>query len=259
MTSKRLELAKSTAVSVGKYLLKHFNGSGNRAEMKPDRTLVTKADLEADFLIQEEIKGEYPADGILSEEGNTTYPNKENVWILDPLDGTVNFSLGLHYWGVSIAHLRDGYPQNAVVYFPVIDELYSASAGKGAELNSQPLRISDPRVHSPYPIFIHCSRMHDHYRTTLPFKRRSLGAATYSMCLVAKGIAILTFESTPKIWDFAASWLIVEEAGGIIQSLDGQHPFPAQPGTNYHGHAVTLIGAANEDIMNEAITGIVRR
>jgi myo-inositol-1(or 4)-monophosphatase len=259
MENKRLDFIKSAAVQTGKLLLDHFYNGNRQGELKADRTLVTKADQNADLLLQNLIKEKYPDDGILSEEGSTVFPENDHVWVLDPLDGTVNFSLGLHYWGVSISHLKNGVPQTAAVYFPVVDELFSASRAEGAELNGTPLLVSNPPVDSPYPVFVHCSRMHDKYQVKLPYKTRSLGVAAYHLCLITKGTAALAFESTPKLWDFAGSWLIVEEAGGLIRAYGKRQPFPAHPGTKYSDHPYAILASASSEVMNEAVAGIHKK
>jgi myo-inositol-1(or 4)-monophosphatase len=259
MENKRLDFIKSAAVQTGKLLLDHFYNGNRQGELKADRTLVTKADQNADLLLQNLIKEKYPDDGILSEEGSTVFPENDHVWVLDPLDGTVNFSLGLHYWGVSISHLKNGVPQTAAVYFPVVDELFSASRAEGAELNGTPLLVSNPPVDSPYPVFVHCSRMHDKYQVKLPYKTRSLGVAAYHLCLITKGTAALAFESTPKLWDFAGSWLIVEEAGGLIRAYGERQPFPAQPGIKYSDHPYAILASASSEGMREAVAGIRKK
>ena len=259
MGTKRLEFAKYAAKTVGEVLLDHFYTGSRQVELKADHSLVTEADRKADLLLQELIRGSFPSDGILSEESSTVFPDNEHVWIIDPLDGTVNFSLGLHYWGVSVAHLQEGYPENVALYFPVINELFLASAGKGAEFNGKTLHIANPLVQSPHSVFVHCSRMHKQYQVSLPYKQRSIGSAAYSLCLVTKGTAILAFESIPKIWDIAGSWLIVEEAGGFIQTLDGQHPFPAQPGIDYVDLPFTVLSASSEKVIKMAREKIVKR
>ncbi len=257
MSNQRLAFAKSAAVETGKLLLDHFYNGNRQGELKADQTLVTKADRDADRFLQDLIGKEFPGDGILSEEGSTIFPENEHVWVLDPLDGTVNFSLGLHYWGVSIAHLVHGIPQTAAVYFPVVDELYTASSGEGAELNGTQILVSNPPVDSPYSVFVHCSRMHNLYQVDLPYKTRSLGAAAYHLCLITKGTALLAFESTPKLWDFAASWLIIKEAGGVIRACGDSQPLPAQRGIKYSDQAYAILAAASEAVMEKAEAGII--
>ena len=259
MDSTRIELAKQSAVLVGNELLDHFYNGNRQGDLKPDRTLVTEADKKADLHLQQLIREVFPADGILSEEGSTTFPDNDDVWVLDPLDGTVNFSLGLSYWGVSVAHLQGGHPKNAAVYFPVIDELYSASAGLGAEFNRNPLTSSDPPIKTQFPVFVHCSRLYRNYQVSVKYKKRSLGAAAYHLCLVPKGAAVLALESQPRIWDFAASWLIVKEAGGMIRTLGDREPFPAKLGIDYANHPFPVLAATNEETMDYAVKNISRR
>ena len=259
MDPTRLELAKTSAVLVGKELLDHFYNGNRQGDQKPDRTLVTEADKKADQYLQELIREAFPSDGILSEESSTTYPDTDDVWVLDPLDGTQNFSLGLHYWGVSIAHLKSGYLKNAAVYFPVIDELYYASAGKGAKFNGSPLTESNPPIKTQFPVFVHCSRLYRNYQVSVKYKKRSLGAAAYHLCLVPKGAAVLALESQPRIWDIAASWLIVKEAGGLIQTLGDRDPFPAEAGIDYADHPFPVLAATNQEMMTYAVKNISKR
>ena len=259
MKSSRSDIARKAALQTGKILLGLYQKGDRTGFLKEDQTLVTKADRTADKMIQELILGEFPGDQILSEEGSTIFPNCQQVWIIDPLDGTVNFSRGLDYWGVSIAHLENGEPRSAALYFPVTDELYTAVQGEGAFLNDQPLKVVEDFDEDLFPIFVHCSRMHKHYRGSLPYKYRSLGAAAYHLSLVANNTAVLAFESTVRIWDFAASWLIIQEAGGKIESYGEQQPFPAQPDTDYHDIPFPIIAGASRKVLAEARKNIVRR
>jgi len=79
-----------------------------------------------------------------------------------------------------------------------------------------------------------------------------MGSAGYSMCAVAKGIAIVAFEATPKIWDIAAGWLLVSEAGGVIETLDFSHPFPIQPGFDYSRKNYPTLAAADRKVLERA-------
>ena len=252
MANTRIEMAVDAAIQTGKLLQDYFQNGVLKGSLKADQTLVTEADQAADRLIQEIISREFPDDQILSEEGNTIFPHNQHVWVIDPLDGTVNFSQGLNYWGVSIAHLENGYPQTAALYFPETDELFTAVKGQGAELNGLPLQVREKSNDAFFPIFVHCSRMDLRYKVNLPYKKRSLGAAAYHLCLISKNTAILAFESTPKIWDYAGSWLIVSEAGGVIKALSEKQPFPAQAGVDYQEISFSIAAAASDEIMAEA-------
>jgi len=132
-----LQFAVSLARQTGDLLLDFFRHSDLQTNFKPDHSVVTEADLAADELISKAIQEQYPGDMLLSEETQTRYPNGTNpshppLWIIDPLDGTTNFSLGLHFWGISIARLVEGRPETAVLYYPLIEELYTAERGRGA-------------------------------------------------------------------------------------------------------------------------------
>jgi myo-inositol-1(or 4)-monophosphatase len=256
MDHSRLAVATEAATRTGNVLKSHFNAGNNQGEMKSDHTLVTEADRQADHMIQEIIQGQFPGEGILSEEKNTKFPDTAQTWVVDPLDGTVNFSSGLVYWGVSVAQLENGVPQHGAIYFPMVNELFTASRGKGAFLNHKPLPIKKGSSADHMPLFVHCSRMLQQYTANVRYKKRSLGAAAYHLCLVAKQTAALALESTPRIWDFAAAWLILEEAGVEIRTLGQENPFPAQPGIDYAKKPFPILAARSPAVMGEALEGI---
>lgn len=223
-------------------------------QLKADRSVVTQADLAADALISQAIKQEYPGDLILSEEAQPQLEANPSgaVWIIDPLDGTTNFSLGLPFWGVSIAQVVGGAPQNAVIYFPKLDELYTATQGQGAQFNGNPLVIKPPSADQHAAFFSCCSRTFRHYQVRIPYKPRILGSATYSLCCVARGIALIGFEAMPKIWDIAATWLLVREAGGSIETYNHLQPFPARKNIDYNQVNYPTLAAATPALLNWA-------
>lgn len=259
MSSNRLATAKTAALLTGKQLLEHYQTGNRQGSLKKDHTLVTEADLAADRTLKDLIHKDFPEDQILSEESSTIYPNGQDVWVIDPLDGTVNFSLGIQYWGVSVAHLQNGVPQTAALYFPLSDELFSAELGQGAALNGNPLHVNKVQGENLFPVFVHCSRMPGSYITDLPYKKRSLGAAAYHLCLITNNTAVLAFESTVRIWDFAAAWLVIKEAGGVIESFNHQEIFPAEPGKDYQHTPFPIIAATSRDILEQARKNIKKR
>ncbi|MFO7943246.1 MAG: inositol monophosphatase family protein [Anaerolineales bacterium] len=258
MNNEITSFAVQVANETGNLLQDFFQLNGVKSSLKADHSLVTQADLEADKLIRKAIRESYPQDGILSEEQNTSYPSGHScVWVVDPLDGTTNFSLGLHYWGVSIARFRDGHPQTAVVYFPVVDELYAAQRGEGLLLNGVKHFIPEAQKYKSQSFFAHCSRTFQRYQVNIPYKTRSLGAAAYHICAVAKGSAILALETTPKLWDIAGAWLVVKEGGGSITTLKGGKPFPAIPGVEYQNKPFVTLAAANPSLLKKAQQGLI--
>lgn len=243
----------SLAQNTGSLLLDRFRTSGTQGKLKSDRTVVTEADLEADHLITEEIQKQFPGEGIISEELQPSYPGGTTaVWVIDPLDGTTNYSLGLPYWGVSIARLLDGWPDTAAVYFPIIGELYTAQRGGGAFLNSELLLLNESVLEKPATFFSCCSRTFRRYHIQVPYKPRILGSAAYSFCCLARGIALLSFEATAKIWDIAGAWLVVNEAGGMIEAYGGPSPFPILPGSDYNQRSFPILAAATQELIEKA-------
>jgi myo-inositol-1(or 4)-monophosphatase len=242
-----LDYASQLAQDTGYLLLDFYKTNGIPANLKPDHTVVTEADLAADCFIYDSIQANFPEDGILSEEASTIYPEgKSHVWIIDPLDGTTNFSLGLHYWGVSIARLREGNPEIAALYFPLLGELFTASKGGGATLNGNRLHVKSPVSSHPETFFSCCSRTHRQYKVDIRYKTRILGSAAYGLSTVARGSAILAFEATPKVWDFSGSWLITQEAGGVIAPLHGGSPYPLAPGKDYGQLKYPMLAATTQ-------------
>jgi myo-inositol-1(or 4)-monophosphatase len=235
------------AKQAGDCLLSYFDTRNIKINLKLDQSVVTDADMASNKLIVDSIRNHYPEDGILSEEGDTVYPpDHPYVWIIDPLDGTTNFSLGLHYWGVSITRLFNGEPDIAVNYFPILSELYLASKGNRATLNGTKLNGNQIRKANPRPFFSCCSRTHKRYYVDIKYKTRILGSATYGLSSVAKGTAIVAFEVTPKIWDFSACWLIVQESEGIISPYGGEKIFPLRPGTDYSKISYPILAAISQ-------------
>jgi myo-inositol-1(or 4)-monophosphatase len=258
--SEILEFTTQLARSTGNLLLDYYRPGGIDTQIKADRTAVTEADLAADNLIHETVLNHFPTDGLLTEEAETTYPeDKSVVWVIDPLDGTTNFSLGLHYWGVAIARLVDGVPETAALYFPVLDELFSAQRGHGATLNGERLETRKPNDKQPFTFFSCCSRTHRGYNVGIKYKTRILGSAAYGLVSVARGSAALAFEVTPKVWDFSASWLVTQEAGGLIQSLNDEQVFPLVPGTDYGNKPYPILAAATPKLQAEALNKIKLR
>jgi myo-inositol-1(or 4)-monophosphatase len=202
-----LDFVIDLASQTGKKLLEYFKPNGTLTSLKEDYSVVTEADLAADQMI--------PSIGEMNSA----------VWIVDPLDGTTNFSLGMPIWGVSIARVVNGWPTTAAVYFPVLDEMFTSQRGSGAFLNGERIHTQPPIPSKPTSFFSCCTRTFQQYDVTIRYKTRILGSACYSICAVARGMAVVGFEATPKIWDIAASWLVVSEA--ILENLDFRSlPFP---------------------------------
>jgi len=248
-----LQFVEELACKAGDLLVSYFRPEGTPFKLKADQSVVTEADFAADYLIAEAIRAAYPDDSILSEELQPLFsPNHaSNVWVVDPLDGTTNFSLGLPIWGVAIVRTINGLPHTAAIYFPLIHEMYTAQAGAGAYLNRDRIRVLPPESRSTTTFFACCGHTHRQYNLSVPYKPRILGSAVYNFCSVARGAAILSFEATSKLWDIAAPWILVKEAGGVIQAHHGSSPFPLQPNIDAASRVYPTLSAANEKLLNK--------
>lgn len=258
INNSTLEFAVNLAHRSGDILLDYFHSGAFQPDLKSDRSVVTLADTSSDQLIAAALNDAYPNDVLLSEELSPRYqppmPGRDHagVWIIDPLDGTTNFALGLHFWGVLLARLVDGQPDTAVMYFPLLGELYTAQRGQGAFFNGHPLHVRPPSELGPLSFFACCSRTYRRYDVRIPYKARILGSTAYTLCTIARSIAVIGFEATPKIWDLAAPWLLVKEAGGIINTYDESQPFPLHPGIDYSCQSFPVVAAATPELAAQA-------
>ncbi len=257
------EFAVRVAVETGRLLGEYFRQPDLPATWKTDRTLLTEADLAADRFITQAIQNTYPDDLLLSEENIQgieaiiTESAERVVWVIDPLDGTTNFSLGLPVWGTLITRLVNGWPETTVLNFPLLNELYSAEKGSGARLNGRLIQ-ANPEQHQPrLPFFACCSRTFRKYQVSIPYKARILGSAAYSFCLAARGAAIVSFEARTKLWDIAGPWLLVTEAGGWIAAHQEIQPFRLRAGIDYANQNFATLAAATADELAKAQVSIL--
>lgn len=223
---------------VGETLVKQFGKV--QAEKKPDGSLVTASDQWADEQIRQSIDARFPDHGVLTEETVHVFPDKEWCWVVDPIDGTTNFTRGIPVWGISLGLLYRGTPVFGYVHFPVLQQSFhgfwltgSGLTGEnGAYCNGESIATS-PDDPSQSHLFSLCVRSTSILSEPLPCKTRIVGVCTYSFLLVASGAALGAIEAIPKVWDIAAVWVIVQAAGGQFVPLSGESVFPLQPGMDY--------------------------
>ncbi len=218
---RRLKLALETATRAGTELVRLRRSGGWTASYKDAQELVTTADLAADALIRAALTAGDPAARLLSEEGEHSVDWAEPTWVVDPLDGTVNYAYGLDYVSVCLAFAERGRVRVGVVHNPFTKETFSAIAGRGAWLDGQPirpgaaasLRAALIATGFPYererlePILARFCRVMRVCRDT-----RRLASAALDICGVASGRLDACYE-TLRPWDVAAAGLIACEAG----------------------------------------------
>lgn len=230
------------------------------ARRKADGSLVTRADEQIDRLISARVHERFPAHAVLSEEQATLFdPSIARTWVVDPIDGTTNFALGMSIWGVSIALLQNGMPVVGVASFPLVGEEYAAVMGGGAWRNKEPIHTAPADPPDDAHIFMECTRTRVQLRMELPLKSRMMGSAAYHVCKVAEGSAVAGTEATPKVWDIAAAWLILHEAGGVLHSMDGGDVFPlAEAKRDYGRVAWPIVYAASQERWHQVRSALVR-
>ncbi len=222
-------------------LLSYFGRPPEGLDTKSSRTdPVSDADREAERVIQELLTAERPEDGLLAEEGAQSEGTSSRRWIVDPLDGTVNFLYGFPVWGVSVALEDEEGMAVGVVYDPTRDETFRAVRGEGADLNGRPLHVRERR--ELRAALIATGFSYDWERRAaqaeliarmLPEVRdiRRAGAAALDLAWLAAGRVDGFLEHGLKPWDSAAGKLLVEEAGGVTERLPGDPPGLAAAGT----------------------------
>jgi myo-inositol-1(or 4)-monophosphatase len=185
-------------------------------DLKADGTLITACDRWSDQTLVEGLAELYPGEGVLSEEGRQAVPSTAAYWVVDPLDGTTNFASGIPYWAISMARFEGGLPVLAILEVPPLRQRIVAIRGRGAWRNGKPLMPpSSQPARSVGGCASLCSRS-IHVLQRLPQRRfpgkiRLLGVASLNLVSVAMGQTIAALEASPKIWDLAASWLVLSE------------------------------------------------
>ncbi len=239
-----LAFAAETALAAGRVLMDRYERL-ERIDHKSARDVVTEADHESEGLIIAAIRAQYPADAILAEEsgahaaapartgtaaplapaGPPTDPN-DRVWVIDPLDGTVNYANGLPVFCVSIGLVADRRPVAGVVLDPTRSELFAATADGPATLNGRPIRASGKEKLSDWVISLSLSGRSVQNRARAIRREirisRSMGSAALALAYVGNGrFDAFVQESSLSLWDVAAAGLIAERGGATVRSFDG--------------------------------------
>ena len=229
-----LELAERAARAAGEVLLSYYGRPPEGVESKSSATdLVSDADREAERTIRELLETERPQDGLVAEEGSRAKAASGRRWVVDPLDGTINFLYGFPAWAVSVALEDADGALVGVVHSPIHGETFCAARGEGAFLGERALRVRPARPLEQSLVATGFSYEPDRRAVQaeaiaklLPRARdiRRAGAAALDLSWVAAGRLDAFFERGLHHWDWAAGRLLVEEAGGSCAWLDGGWP-----------------------------------
>ncbi len=247
--SEFLTVAIEAALQAGSLLRQGFGTVFEISSKEGHHNLVTTYDHLAEAAISKAVMKRFPSHGFVGEEAGHQKKG-DIVWIVDPLDGTVNFAHNVPVFCVSIGVAVEGKIACGVVYQPITNELFWAEAGHGSFLNGKPIRVSSQKklenayLATGFPYNVaqdphHCIETFEKItRRGIPIRR--LGSAAVDLSYVAAGRFDAYWEVSLQPWDLAAGLLIVEEAGGKVTRYDGSICDPFKEGTvlasNSHLH-----------------------
>lgn len=246
-------LLKATEAAAA-LLKEHFDRPFTISNKEGINNLVTEVDHKSEALIMDIIRQEFPSHYILSEESGAIIQDSEYKWIIDPIDGTINYANHIPICCVSIGLEKDGEMLYGAVYNPFINELFFAQKGFGATLNDQLIHVSkkDNLATSclatgfPYTYLDAPNGPLDIFpkliRKGIPVRR--LGSAAIDLCWVAAGRFDGFYEHKLQAWDSAAGFLIVEEAGGKVTDYSGNRYSPYQP------HIIASNGKIHDQLLH---------
>lgn len=231
LNPKIKQIAKNAAFEAGEELLKRFKKFHRKqTSLKSKHEILTQADIQAEKIILENIKQDFPDHRILSEEAGDNDKDSDYLWIIDPLDGTTNFSIHNPLWAVSISLLYKNQVKLGVIYAPFLEELYFAEKGKGATRNKTKIKVSDNETTKNIHAFCHGSDQKDikkaikyyRYQKLNNLDCRQLGSASLELAYVASGrLESITIPGANS-WDVAAGVLLVQEAGGKVTDFNNK-------------------------------------
>lgn len=214
-------------------------GKTHEISYKGEIDLVTEVDHQSEDFILGEIRKRYPNHQILSEESGAHSGSAENIWYVDPLDGTLNYAHGLPIFCVSIAYAHRGQLTLAAIFDPMADELFTAERGRGAQLNTKPIHVSavselkSSLLVTGFPYDAWTNPINNFAEFERFSKRtqgvRRLGSAALDLCFVAAGRLDGFWEIRLNAWDVAAGGLIAQEAGAKVTNVHGGPDFLSKP------------------------------
>lgn len=232
MIEELTNIAVDSALKAGKILREGFGTHFKISNKEGKNNLVTEYDKKSEYFIIQNIHKKFPSHIFLAEESGQTgrTNNNEVKWIIDPLDGTVNFAHNIPIFSVSIAAELNGELLCGVIYQPILDELFIARKDNGASLNNKPLKVSDNNNLStsflvtgfPYNVNQNPCGCIDHFvefvKKGIPVRR--LGSAALDLAYVAAAKFDGFWEINLHPWDVAAGVLLIREAGGMVTQYD---------------------------------------
>ena len=215
--SANLNIMIKASEKASKILIRDFGEIEKlQVSKKGPADFVTNADLKTEKIIIEELKKAKPNYSIISEEsGIENNKDKDNTWIIDPIDGTVNFLHGVPHFAISIALKSNNEIVSGLIFDPIKNEMFYAEKNNGAFFNNQRVRVSKKNQIDDC-LFVTGGKLKD--EPSLPYRKS--GCAALDMAYVASGRYDGYFQQNLNLWDIAAGIVLVKEAGGIVNKID---------------------------------------
>lgn len=227
--------------------LRDYARSALAPRAKTATSFVTDADESAERLIRDAIGARFPGDAILGEEFGLDTDPSATWWAVDPLDGTSNYIAGIPVYCVAIARFEGGRPTLAVIHDPERGDTYTAERGRGAALNGEPLAVEDRALDPRTIVSVRhgvVRRAPEWLAALGPVKLRSFGSVCLELAWIAAGRVHGAFGRQVHLWDVAAGGLLIEEAGGRVETTGGAlFPLGAPP-AHYATHDLPVIAGA---------------
>ena len=214
--SPHLNIMIKASEKASKVLIRDF-GEIEKLQVsnKGPSDFVTNADIKAEKIIIEELKKAKPNYSILSEEKGSEKNKDDKTWIIDPIDGTINFLHGIPHFAISIGLKVNNQIIAGVIYDPIKDEMFCAEKDNGAYFNNQRIRVSK-KTNLSECLFATGGKLDTDYK----FQYRKSGSAALDIAYVAAGRYDGYFQKNLNIWDIAAGIVILNEAGGVLNEID---------------------------------------
>ena len=218
--SANLNIMIKAAEKASKILIRDFGEIEKlQVSQKGPADFVTNSDLKAEKIIIEELKKAKPHYSIISEEnGLEDNKDKNNTWIIDPIDGTVNFLHGIPHFAISIALKSNDEIISGIIFDPIKNEMFYAEKNNGSYFNNHRVRVSKKNQINNC-LFVTGGKIN--YELDLPYRKS--GCAALDMAYVASGRYDGYFQDNLNIWDIAAGIILIKEAGGILNHIDLSH------------------------------------
>lgn len=208
------------AQQAGKIAMRYFKNV--TVQIKADNSLLTQADLEIEAFLVEKLRANFPDFGLVGEEGARGSNNAaENIWAIDPIDGTTVFVQGMPGWGIAIGLLRKGQPVFGLFYMPLLDDMSYTTGPNEVISLGRPLQTALRQDWAVKGFLASASFVHRSFELNVP-RVRALGSVNANLIYTARGAAAAAFAPRPHLWDLVAGGAILLNRGGELRYLSGK-------------------------------------